>query len=66
MKKLVLVLGVGALMSFSLNSCSKCGTCSDQDNVFYTGEYCKGNTIEDALYEAAKAECEANGGSFDK
>ena len=66
MKKLFLVLGVGALMSFSLNSCSKCGTCSNQDDVFYEGEYCKGNSIEDALYEAAKADCESVGGTFDK
>ena len=62
----MLVLGVGMLMSVGLSSCNKCGTCSDQTNLFYTGEFCKGNTIEDALYEAAKAECEANGGSFDK
>jgi len=66
MKKLVLVAGIGALMSFGLNSCSKCGTCSDQDNVTYTGEYCKGNVIEDALYESAKLDCEDAGGSFDK
>ena len=66
MKKFILVLGVGAFMSFGLNSCSKCGTCSDQDNVFYEGEYCKGNTLEDAIYEAAKADCEDAGGTFDK
>lgn len=66
MKKLVLVLSVGALMSFGLNSCSKCATCSDQDNVILTGEYCEGNAVEDALYESAKLECEAAGGSFDK
>lgn len=64
MKKLVLVLGVGMLMSFSLNSCSKCGTCSD-NTVFYSGEFCKGNSVEDALYEAAKLECETAGGTFE-
>jgi hypothetical protein len=66
MKKLLLVLGVGALMSFSLNSCNKCGTCSTQDNLIYQGEYCKGNAIEDALYNAAETECELANGSFDK
>lgn len=65
MKKLFLVLGVGALLSFGLSSCSKCGECSDQSNLFYTGEYCKGNSVEDALYEAAKAECEGNGATFE-
>lgn len=64
MKKLVLVLGVASLMSFGLSSCSKCAECSDQANVILTGEFCKGNAIEDALYESAKAECEAIGGDF--
>ena len=63
MKKLVLVLGVGAFLSFGLNSCSKCAECSDQ-SVFYSGEYCKGNALEDAIYESARIECEANGGDF--
>ena len=66
MKKLVLVLGVAALMSFGLNSCSKCGTCSNQSDVVFQGEYCKGNTIKDAFYESAKADCESVGGTFDK
>ncbi|MBL6875370.1 MAG: hypothetical protein ISR01_01140 [Chitinophagales bacterium] len=62
MKKVILILGVAGLFTFS--SCSKCGTCSDQSVVF-SGEYCKGNAIEDALYESAKVECEALGGSFE-
>jgi hypothetical protein len=66
MKKLMLVLSVGMLLSVGLSSCSKCGSCSDQSGLFYDGEFCKGNAIEDALYEAAKAECEANGGTFGK
>jgi hypothetical protein len=66
MKKIVFVIGLGALMSFGLNSCSKCGTCSDQNKVFYKGEYCQGNNLEDAFYEAAKAQCENAGGTFDK
>ena len=70
MKKLMLVLSVGMLLSVGLSSCgwfgSKCGSCSDQSGLFYDGEFCKGNAIEDALYEAAKIECEANGGTFGK
>ena len=64
MKKLIPVLGVVALMSFTLNSCSKCATCSD-NNGFYSGEVCKGNAIEDAIYQSAKIECEVLGGTFD-
>ena len=64
MKKLIPVLGVVALMSFTLNSCSKCATCSDSSGPF-SGEICKGNNYEDAYYEVAKIECEALGGTFD-
>ena len=64
MKKIILILGVGALMSFTLNSCSKCATCSDSSG-FYSGEICKGNAIEDAIYQSAKIECEVLGGTFD-
>jgi hypothetical protein len=64
MKKIILMLPVLAFLSFGLSSCKKCGECSDQAGLFYQGEYCKGNAIEDALYNAAKAECEANGGKF--
>lgn len=64
MKKNILVLGVVGL--FTLGSCSKCGMCSAQDLVFSKGEYCQGNEMEDALYETAKTECEAVGGTFAK
>jgi len=64
MKKIILVLGVVGLFTFS--SCSKCGMCSAQDLVFSKGEYCQGNEMEDALYETAKTECEAVGGTFAK
>ncbi|MFT4969606.1 MAG: hypothetical protein ACI9O4_001355 [Chitinophagales bacterium] len=40
MNKLILVLGVGALMSFMLNSCSKCATCSDSKG-FHSADYAK-------------------------
>mgnify|MGYP001024939351 CR=1 FL=1 len=63
MKKVILVLGVAGLFAFS--SCSKCGTCSDESLVILTGEYCKGNAIEDALYESAKLECETAGATFE-
>ena len=66
MKKFLLVLGVGLLMSFNLNSCSKCGTCSKQSGITYTGEYCQGDNLEDAYYEAAKADCVKRGGTFDE
>jgi hypothetical protein len=64
MKKLILVLGVGALMSFTLNSCSKCATCSDSSGPF-SGEICKGSASEDAYYEAAEIYCEGLGGTFE-
>ncbi len=62
MKKVILILGIAGLFAFS--SCSKCGTCSDQ-TVIFSGEYCKGNAVEDALYSSAEAECEASGGTFE-
>ena len=62
MKKVILILGVAGLFTFS--SCSKCGTCSEQ-TVVYSGEYCKGNAVEDALYSAAEVACEASGGTFE-
>ena len=64
MKKLVLVLGVGALMSFSLNSCSKCAECSGSGSVLDGVEYCKGNAAEDLVYDAAESSCETLGGTF--
>ena len=67
MKKLVLILSIGLIISFSLNSCkAKCGTCSKQNGITYQGEYCQGNNLEDAYYEAAKADCENRGGTFDQ
>jgi hypothetical protein len=64
MKKVLLTVGVAAFLALGLNSCKKCGECSDQEGLFYTGEYCKGNVFEDALYEAAKSECESEGRKF--
>jgi len=62
MKKLALVLFSGMFL-LSIASCKKCAQCSNQD-VYYSGEYCKGNTIKNAIYESAKSECESAGGTF--
>ncbi len=64
MKKLVLVLGVASLMSFGLSSCNKCAECSGSGTSLDGVEYCKGNSIEDAFYNSAEAECEQEGGTF--
>lgn len=66
MKKFI-PLTLIALFVVALSSCGgKCGTCSDQSLVsLYTGEFCKGNIVEDALYQSAKAECETAGGTFE-
>ncbi|MCD8518362.1 MAG: hypothetical protein LRY32_01220 [Flavobacterium sp.] len=64
MKKLLLVLGVGALLSLGLSSCSKCAECSDSGTSLDGVEYCKGNSLEDAAYAYAESECENNGGKF--
>lgn len=64
MKKIAFPLVLTFLLTLGLSSCKKCAECSDQDGLFYTGEYCKGNVLEDAVYAAAKEECEAAGGKF--
>jgi hypothetical protein len=63
MKKLIIAAFVG-LMGLSAVSCNKCAECSVQDNLFYSGEYCKGNAVKNAVYNSAEAECEAAGGTF--
>lgn len=65
MKKLMLVLGVGMLMSVGLSSCNKCGTCSGSNTSLDGVEYCKGNSLEDLAYEAAETSCKDSGGSWD-
>lgn len=62
MKKLFLVFAVAGF--FALSSCSKCAECSVQQGLVLSGEYCKGNVFEDALYASAKEECEQAGGKF--
>ena len=64
MKKLLLVVGVGAFLSFGLNSCSKCAECSGAGTGIDGIEYCKGGTFEDLAYDLAKESCEAAGGEF--
>jgi hypothetical protein len=63
MKKIVLVAFAG-LLGLSAVSCNKCAECSVKENNYYSGEYCKGNAVKNLIYEDAKEECEALGGTF--
>lgn len=63
MKKLM-IIAVTGIFALSITSCKKCGECSVKENNYYDGEYCKGSTFENIIYEDAKEECEALGGTF--
>lgn len=63
MKKMIFAAFIG-LMGLSAVSCKRCAECSTKDNIYYTGEYCKGNAFQNAVYNSAKAECESAGGKF--
>lgn len=58
MKKVLLMLVVGAYLSISITSCSKCGTCAALSNV----KFCAKDN--QSAYDAAKATCEAAGETF--
>jgi hypothetical protein len=59
MKKLLFVCAV-LVAGASFTSCKKCASCSVGD----TTEYCRGGVFENAIYDSAKASCEASGGRF--
>jgi len=63
MKKIMIMAVLGVFL-LSIVSCKKCAECSVKENNYYNGEYCKGSTFENIIYEDAKEECEALGGTF--
>ncbi|GAA0874276.1 hypothetical protein GCM10009118_06840 [Wandonia haliotis] len=64
MKKVIFTLLGGLMLTASVTSCNKCAECTGTTNNIYEGEYCKGNAVKNAMYETAKTNCEAAGGTF--
>lgn len=63
MKK-TLMLAV-AVLSVGLFACNKkCAECSVKENNYYNGEYCRGDSSQNLIYDDAKEECEYLGGQF--
>ena len=60
----VVLFSLSMVVSLTLFSCKKCAECSVKENNFYDGEYCKGSSFENIIYEDAKEECGAMGGEF--
>jgi D-arabinose 1-dehydrogenase-like Zn-dependent alcohol dehydrogenase len=59
MKKL-LFLGAVIMLGMPFASCKRCASCS----VGNTAEYCRGGVIQNAAFDAAKDQCNANGGKW--